>query len=366
MKNMEKNNKFNFIRYSNCWEDTDNLLESLNIEQNVGLSILSAGDNTLSMLIKNPKKIVAFDVNSTQIYLFNLKKAGFKYLEYEDLIKLLGVYNTHKSYKIFLSLEDKLDKDTFEYFVKRPEYFKRGILNIGKFENYFHIFRKYIIPLFTTKSNINKLASFEEIDIQKDFYERKINNKRLNFIFNIFFGFKVMGKLGRDKSFYKYVDEKKKSAKNIKFTFDYGITHIANYNNQYINYILLNKFNEECLPIYLRKENFVTIRNNIDKIEVIRSNLTNIEGKYDFFNLSDIFEYMSETEFKQNIKKIKDISNKGARIAYYNMQNKRYIKSKEFIYLEELSKKLTLKTKSYFYRDFLVYKVGEDKDEYNS
>ncbi len=142
----------------------------------------------------------------------------------------------------------------------------------------------------------------------------KINNNRLNFIFNIFFGFKVMGKLGRDKTFYNYVDEKEKSSKNIKHIFDYGITHIPNYDNQYINYILLNKFNENCLPLYLEKENFEIIRRNIDKIEVFESDLININGKYDFFNLSDIFEYMSETEFEENINKISQISNDNARI----------------------------------------------------
>ena len=359
MKN-KTDDKFNFIRYSNCWEDTDNLLKSLNIENNIGLSILSAGDNTLAMLLKNPKKIIAFDLNPTQIYLFKLKVAGFKYLKYDELIDLLGIYNTNKSYNMFLKIKDKLDKETLEYFECNKDFFEEGIVNIGKFERYFQIFKRYIVPIFASKKNVKRLTSFHEIEEQRTFYEDKINNRRFKAIFNIYFGFKVMGNLGRDTSFYDYVEDKENSSKNIKQIFDYGITHIPSFNNPYINYILLNKFNNECLPVYLRRENFEIIRNNIDKIKVVQSDLIEISGKYDFYNLSDIFEYMSEKEFEKNIDKIKQISNNNAMIAYYNMQNIRYINSKEFEYQKELSDELTKTTKSYFYRDFVIYKFGEN------
>ena len=357
--------KFDFIRYSNCWEDTNNLLESLDIENNIGLSVLSAGDNTFSLLLKNPKKIVAFDINKTQIYLFNLKKAGIENLEYEDLLCLLGISNINKSYDIFLTLEQYMDKESFEYFKKHPEFFKKGIVNIGKFEKYFQVFVKWILPLFSSKKRIKKLASFKNVKEQEEYYNKVINNKRLRCIFNIFFGFKVMGRLGRDKNFYNYVENKEESGKNIKKIFDYGITHIANYDNPYINYVLTNSFKEYCMPLYLKKENFNIIKDRIDRIEVINSNLEQIEGKYDFYNLSDIFEYMDENEFKNNIEKLKGLSNNNASIAYYNMQNKRYISESGFEYLEKISKELTLKTKSYFYRDFLVYKWGTI-NEHNS
>lgn len=357
--------KFDFIRYANCWEDTNNLFEALDIENKTGLSVLSAGDNTLALLIKNPKKVVAFDINKTQIYLFNLKKAGFQNLSYEDLISLLGVYETKKSYELFLSLENNMDKESFEYFKVHPEFFEKGIINIGKFEKYFQIFNKKIIPLFATRKQISKLASFKEVKEQKEYYERVINNKRLKFIFNIFFGFKVMGKLGRDKTFYNYVEEKEKSGDNLKQIFDYGITHIANYNNPYINYVLTNKFKEYCLPVYLKEENFQKIKERLDRIKIKNCNLLELEGNYDFFNLSDIFEYMSEDEFKENLQKLNTISNKNARIAYYNMQNKRYINKDKFALLKDISKRLTRQTKSYFYRDFLVYEIG-GSNELNS
>lgn len=348
---------FNFIRYANCWEDANLLLDALDITNKTGLSVLSGGDNTLAMLLKNPQKIVAFDINETQIHLFNLKKAGIKYLCYDDFVSLLGVYNTSKSYKIFQTLKDKMEPTSFQFFSEHPDYFRKGIINIGKFEHYFQLFKRFIIPTFATKKQIQKLASFQDVAKQKAYYETVINNRRLNAIFNIFFGFKVMGKFGRDKSFYDHVESKKNSGQKFREHFDYGITHIANYNNPYINYILTNHFSEHCLPLYLQKQNFDIIKQRIDRVEIKNTDLIGITGKYDFFNLSDIFEYLDDQAYKENCVKLRAISKPNSQIAYYNMQGKRYLDSIHFELQEKLSKDCTEKMQAYFYNEFLLYKV---------
>ncbi len=352
---------FSFVRYANCWEDTENLIKSLDENKKI-LSICSAGDNTLGMLTKNPKSIIAFDINETQLNLLRLKISAFKNLSYEEILILLGI-NKGNSFEIFKRLEKNLDIRTYEYFYNNKKMFKKGIINSGKFEHYFQLFRRFIIPLFTTKNKIYKLVTFNNIENQKKYYEEKINNKRLNKLFNFFFGFKVMGKYGRDKSFYDYVPEKEKSAKEIKSRFDTGISTILNKTNPYITYVLLNRFTTDSLPFYLRKENYETIKNNIDKIQIIKGSLLDIEDKFDYFNLSDIFEYMSNEDFEKNLKHLEKISNKEAKILYYNMQCKKYIKNSCFILNEKLSNKLKKENKSYFYRDVLLYEKGCKKDE---
>jgi len=352
---------FSFIRYANCWEDTENLIKSLDENKKI-LSICSAGDNVLGMLTKSPKSIIAFDINETQLNLLRLKIAAFKNLSYEEILILLGI-NKGNSFEIFKSLEKDLDIQTYEYFYNNKKMFKKGIINSGKFEHYFQMFRKYIIPLFTTKNKIDKLVSFTSIEDQKKYYEEKINNKRLNKLFNFFFGFKVMGKYGRDKSFYDYVPEKEKSAVEIKSRFDTGISNILNKTNPYITYVLLNRYTDDSLPYFLRKENYEIIKNNIDKIQIIKGSLLNIGGKFDFFNLSDIFEYMSNEDYEKNLKHLEKISNKESRVLYYNMQCKKYINNNSFILNEKLSNILKKENKSYFYRDVLLYEKGSKKDE---
>jgi len=55
-----KSVKHDYIRYANCWEDADILLEGLNPEQGAKiLSIGSAGDNSFAFLANNPEVVVA-------------------------------------------------------------------------------------------------------------------------------------------------------------------------------------------------------------------------------------------------------------------------------------------------------------------
>lgn len=349
---------FDFIRYANCWEDANLLLDALDIEDKVGLSVLSGGDNTIAMLIKNPKKIVAFDINETQIHLFNLKKAGFQYLNYDELMDLLGIYDTSKSYDLFLKLEGKMKAESYQYFTEHPEFFRKGIVNIGKFEKYFQMFKKYVIPLFATRKQILKLASFKSVTEQKEYYEKVINNRRLNQVFNAFFGFKMMGRFGRDKSFYEHVESKKQSGQKFREHFDYGITHVANYDNPYMNYILTNRFRERCLPLYLKRKYFDLIRDRIDRIEVVKTDLLSVNGRFDFFNLSDIFEYMDDETFRKNCEKLLSLSKCGSEIVYYNMQGKKYL-SDSFELLEDESLVYTKKMQAYFYNELLVYRVSK-------
>ena len=84
---MKTRDKFSFIRYSNCWEDSKILLEALQIKEGeVGLSIAGGGDNTLALLLANPEKIYAFDVNKTQLYLIKLKMTAIEKLSYDEVL----------------------------------------------------------------------------------------------------------------------------------------------------------------------------------------------------------------------------------------------------------------------------------------
>ena len=99
-----------------------------------------------------------------------------------------------------------------------------------------------------------------------------------------------MGKLGRDKNFYRYVDDKNDSAKDIKARVEYGISHSINKTNPYLNYIAFGNYTEDSLPYYLRAENYSHIKKNLDRITLVEGDLTAIKDKnFDFFNLSFFF-----------------------------------------------------------------------------
>lgn len=359
---MKNNKKFSFIRYSNCWEDTNILLSALNIGcGETGLSIVSAGDNTLALLISNPKRVYAFDINNTQLFCLELKMACFKLLDYEEMLQFLGIGNCDRI-AVFEKLAPALSEEARLYFEKNLKIIKKGIIHTGKFEHFFKLFRQGILPLVCGKKTFSAFSELSDLDEQKEFYSRKVNTLRFKTLFGIIFGYKFLGNLGRDKDFYKYVDEKEQSGSDIKKRFEYGISNSVNNTNPYLCYIANGNYRKNALPLYLQKQHFDTIRKNIDNITLIHGDLNSVSDmKFDFLNLSDIFEYMSEDEFLKNEKKLLSITNPGARIAYWNMQNKRYLNQKKFLFDDKKSNSLFKKNQSWFYRDFMLYRKMENE-----
>ena len=159
---MNKDKKFSFIRYSNCWEDTDILLDALNIGENeTGLSIASAGDNTLAMLIKNPVRVYAFDINKTQLYCLELKIACFKNLTYEETLSFLGVGRCDRI-SVYKRLEGSLTPEARRYFEKNMKLIKKGIIHTGKFESFFWVFRNFVIPVVCGQKKFSAFAKTDD------------------------------------------------------------------------------------------------------------------------------------------------------------------------------------------------------------
>ena len=150
---------FSFIRYSNCWEDSAVLRKALQIKSGQrGLSIASAGDNTLSLLLDDPSEIIAFDLNPTQLFCVELKMAAFRELSYEEVLGFLGVYDSDNRLALYQKIKKHLSIDASAYFDANLNLISDGIIHIGKFERYFRLFKRYIVPLFTSHKKAERFT----------------------------------------------------------------------------------------------------------------------------------------------------------------------------------------------------------------
>ena len=84
-KGIEERAKFDKIRYANCWEDPELLIEVFEMGGKY-ISIASAGDNSLSLLTKNPELVYTVDLSIPQIACCELKKYAVKNLDYETFL----------------------------------------------------------------------------------------------------------------------------------------------------------------------------------------------------------------------------------------------------------------------------------------
>lgn len=354
--------KFDLIRYSQVWEDAEILIEALQINENDNiLSIASAGENAISMLIKNPNKIYAIDLNINQMACTELKKIAYKFLDYDECMQLLGIFESNHRIDLYEKIKNELTDNTIKYFEDNIDIIKKGIINTGKFENYFHIFGKKILPLIHSKNTRKELLEKKKREERIEFYNKKWNNLRWRLLFRIFFSRTVMGKLGRDKAFFRYVNVN--VAEHVLERTKYAITELDTSQNSYLHYIINGKY-DNVLPVAYRKENFELIKNNIDKLILLSESVETFLERDDVdyiskYNLSDIFEYMDDSQMCKIFEKMFTKSSVGTRIAYWNMlADKRASKYFEKLeYKEKESQELLKKDKAFFYSNFIIEEI---------
>ena len=328
MKKVKKQKKYyksnNYIHYSNCHEDVNMIINNTDVVVENVLSIASGGDNSFACLLLNPKRVVCIDTNPSQVYLVKLKKAAIKYLDYEEYLVFIGIYEGDSLF-LYNKIKDKLENDVASYFNEHIFLINEiKIVNCGRFEYYFNVFSKKILPLIHSKKIIDRFMSFDSLEEQKAFYLKKFNNIRFKLMFKLFFSKFIMKRIGRDKDYFKY--NKGSLSKELKERFELGIFNNLNKDNPYLQYVIYNKFIK--LPLYLQYENYEKIKNNIDKVEVINMSLDdymndNIDSKFDLMNLSDIFEYIDNNQMNYYENKIYNMVNKKGKVVFWNMQNDR-------------------------------------------
>lgn len=352
---------FEIIRYANCWEDADILLKGLSpIAGSKILSVGSAGDNSFSLLITNPEIVVAVDVNKTQLYLIELKKICFKKLTYEELLSFLGFLPSDKRAEVFTSLKNELSPEARSYWEKNILSIKAGIIYQGKFENYFKMFSSKILPWIHSKKTVEELFRTKTQSEQEIFYTEKWNSWRWRLLFKIFFSKYVMGKFGRDPEFLKEV--KVTVSEYIYCKAAWHLQRKDAQRNFILHFNLTGNFGK-LLPNYLQKENYEIIKSNIDCLRIkegYAQAAISEYGKFNYMNLSNIFEYMDSTIFKQTAESLILGTEKDGKLAYWNLMVPRRISElfpEKADYQKELSHELTAIDKGFFYNQFIVDKI---------
>lgn len=349
---------FDLIRYANCWEDAHVLLRGLNPDPGSKfLSIGSAGDNSFSLLTTEPDLVVAVDVNPIQLFLIELKRAAIQELSYEEVLQFLGFRTSGNRLEFFHRIKHTLSADCRTYWEQHRLQLDAGIITQGKFEGYFQLFVRRILPWIHTQKRVEALLAPKSAEEQKDYYENRWNTWRWRFLFKIFFSRTIMGRYGRDPEFLKEVE-----VSVGKTIYNKAGNHLQNplaQRNFMLRYTLTASFGD-LLPHYLQPEHFPVVKANLGKLQLIQGYAEDAirqYGQFRYMNLSNIFEYMHPELFHQTAKQLVESLEIGGRMAYWNLLVPRHIATEfpsEMTGLTELSAQLSASDNGFFYNQFLV------------
>lgn len=354
---------FSQIRYAQCWEDADILLEALAMQPGeTCLAIASAGDNILAMLTQDPERAIAVDLSPAQLACLELRVAAYQELEHEELLALVGSTNRGDRPALYQRCRSLLSADVRHFWDTHLDLIEGGIGQAGKFERYFTLFRRYALPLVHSRQRVDRLLQGGNLAEREAFYQREWDTWRWRAMFRVFFSRTVMGRMGRDPEFFKYVEGS--VGDRILARTRYALTHLNPAENPYLQWILTGH-HTTALPYALRPENFDAIRRNLDRLEwhcMALEDLLDQVGDRTIhrFNLSDIFEYLSPENSQALLKRLAQSAVPGGRLVYWNMlapRSRPEALADQLEPLREVSDRLFLQDKAFFYSAFIVEQV---------
>lgn len=347
--------KEDIIKYANCWEDADLLLTSVpEFDNGNFLSIASGGDNSFALLTKNTKSLVMVDMNVVQLYLCELKMAAFKQLTYSETLKFIGIQDSKNRREVYESIKQVMTIAAQKYWDRNLENIELGVIYSGKFERYFQLFRTKVMPWIHSRKIIQKLLDSKSVAQQEVFYHDVWNSWRWRFLFRIFFSKPIMGRFGRTKEYLNQVE-----IPVGEFIFGQAEKHListAAQENYFLHFIFTGEF-QPSLPPYLREENFEIIRDNLSKVTLVHGTAEeafNQHEKFDFFNLSNIFEYMNRSQFENFERLIRPKINQGGVVSYWNLMVDRQFSSIDAQFYSPQN--FDIIDKGFFYKRFVSEK----------
>ena len=354
---------FERIRYAQCWEDADILLEGLDIQPgDTCLSIASAGDNSLALLTANPARVIALDLSKAQLHCLALRVAAYTVLEHHELLALIGSRPSSRRLALYVRCRSALDPAACAFWDARPELIRAGIGSAGKFERYFALFRRFVLPLLVSQTSLDWLFAQPTKAERQQVFDERFETWRWKLLLRAFFSKTVLGWLGRDPSFFKYTSGS--PSEHLLGRARHALVELEPSLNPYLEWIVRGE-HRDALPLALRPEHFETIRANLHKLEWHQASIeTHLEqlgdNAVDRYNLSDIFEYMSAANAEHLLERLANSGRRGGRLAYWNLLAQRSRTERLAHLLKPLgdqAQRLFAADKAFFYGAFILEEI---------
>ncbi|MFP3942565.1 MAG: DUF3419 family protein [Alphaproteobacteria bacterium] len=355
------------IRYAQCWEDADVLLEGLDCRPGDScLSIASAGDNAIALLTRDPARVICVDFSAAQLACVELRMAAYRTLDHEAFLELYGARVSRRRGRLYEACVSRLSSAARPFWEqKRAHVIRHGFAGIGRFESYFRRFREWVLPLTQSRRTVRgMLLEPKSPAARRSFYEQEWNNWRWRTIFRFFSSRPILSALGREPAFFNHVQGSLAAHMNERIA--HAVVTLDPGRNPYLHWILNGHFGD-TLPVALRAEHFETIRDRLDRLELRRSSLNgearrlhSLGERIDRFNLSDVFEYMSLEESNDLLSALAGIGASGGRLLYWNMMVPRSrppALAGRLRPLDGLAQRLHLSDRAFFYRRLVIEEI---------
>src|SRR5207302_3741593 len=98
-------------------------------------------------LTRGPARVIALDLSPAQLACLELRVAAYRELRHAELLELVGSTPSTRRGDLYRRCRPLLAGPARDFWDARPREVGAGIGGAGKFERYFALFRRRVLPL---------------------------------------------------------------------------------------------------------------------------------------------------------------------------------------------------------------------------
>ena len=358
----------NRLGYSCVWEDHRLVEQGLDIgPEDDLLTICSAGCNVLNLLLQQPRRVVAVDLNFAQAAQLHLKVAAARSLSWHQFVDLLGVGEAADREALYRRVRPALAAELRQYWDHHLELLEPGLLHAGALERHFDRFRRECLEPRVGTRNLRRFLELDDLSRQRAFFERFFANPRFREDFRRFFGRRGLSRSARRPEQFRFVPEQEIS--DVFFRrFEAACTRLPARSNLYLHFFLRSRYRDpEQGPPYLRRRNWDSLRHLLDRLEIVEAGLSHHldqvpPGTYSKANLSDLCEYLPWHEHRRLLASLAARLRPGGRLVFWNLLVPRPVPPDLAPRLQSRSRlaaRLHAEDRVWFYRSFHVEEISQ-------
>lgn len=316
------------LLYANCWEDLAVARRALRIPAGgLVVTIGSAGDNAIGLLLDDPRRIVAVDLNPAQTALVELKLAAVRSIP-DDVAGFVGALSATGRPDVrrldqYEPLRRQLSADASRFWDSHADEIADGVVHAGRFERYLAWFRRGLLPVVPGRAAVRDMLAARDVEEQRRIYRERWDGCAWRALFRVFFGRRLLAALGRHPAFFDQATSRDVGAHFLARAVD-GLTATPIHANPYLTFMLAGRFRlPDAAPAYLDPSNATPLASRADRFQVATCSVLDAlhglgDRTVDAFYLSDIFELADPAGYEACLSEIARVGRPGARLCYWN------------------------------------------------
>lgn len=318
-----------WLIYNTSWEDPriDRQLLKLDASSKI-VMLTSAGCNALDYLLDSPAEIHCVDVNPKQNALLSLKLALIKHCEYDDLYSLFGSGRYNKVALLYKSIRMYLPDYAQKFWDTKIDYFSvnrhnRGFYHRGGAGTIAWLLTRHFLGKNKLRNHLFDFLDAKSLPEQQDIYSKMepwlwggivrwmINQPLVMSLLGVPREQILLIKARNANGLPAYINEKMRHV----------FTQLSIRDNYFWRVYLTGHYTDDCRPNYLAPDNFLLLKNNVERIQLHNLSVTDFlsqnPGNYSHFVLLDHQDWMAwhdRIRLAQEWEHILDNSTPGSKI----------------------------------------------------